>query len=83
MSRDQAARIWTEIGVRASGDPVTVAHVCAAMVAGIGADGVGVTVMASPTVRETIHATDRVAGELEEGAAATPETPQRPPSRYQ
>lgn len=29
-------------------------------------DGAGVTVMVSPTVRDTVHATDRVAGELEE-----------------
>ena len=39
---------------------------CAAAVAGIGVDGAGVTVMTSPTVRDTVHATDRVAGELEE-----------------
>jgi hypothetical protein len=39
---------------------------CAAAVAGVGADGAGVTVMLSPTVRDTVHATDRVAGELEE-----------------
>jgi hypothetical protein len=29
-------------------------------------DGAGVTVMVSPTVRDTVYATDRVAGELEE-----------------
>jgi hypothetical protein len=32
----------------------------------VGVDGVGVTVIASPTMRETVHATDRVAAELEE-----------------
>ncbi len=42
------------------------AHVCAAAVAGVGVDGAGVTVVVSPTVRDTVHATDRVAGELEE-----------------
>jgi len=45
---------------------VALAHVCAAAVAAVGVDGAGVTVMASPTVRDTVHATDRVAGELEE-----------------
>jgi hypothetical protein len=40
--------------------------VCDAAVAGVDVDGAGVTVMVSPTVRDTMHATDRVAGELEE-----------------
>ncbi len=42
------------------------AHVCAAAVSAVGVDGAGVTVMTSTTVRDTVHATDRVAGELEE-----------------
>jgi hypothetical protein len=42
------------------------AHVCAAAVAAVGVDGAGVTVMVSPTVRETVHATDGVAAQLEE-----------------
>jgi hypothetical protein len=42
------------------------AHLCAAAVAGVGADGAGVTVMVSPTVRDTVYVTDRMAGELEE-----------------
>ncbi len=54
------------MGQQSRGDSVSVAHVCAAAVAVIGVDGAGVTVMASPTVRDTVHATDRVAGELEE-----------------
>jgi hypothetical protein len=39
---------------------------CTAAVAGLRVDGAGVTVMVSPTVRDTVYATDRVAGELEE-----------------
>jgi ANTAR domain/GAF domain len=66
LSRDQAARVWMLIGVQARGDPFTVGHACAALVANVGADGAGVTVMVSPTVRETIHATDPIAAELEE-----------------
>jgi len=42
------------------------AHVCEAAVAGVGVDGAGVTVMVSTTVRDTLHATDPVAGDLEE-----------------
>jgi hypothetical protein len=63
---DRVVRVWTQVGQQSRGAPVSVAHVCAAAVAGIGVDGAGVTVMASPTVRDTVHATDRVAGELEE-----------------
>jgi hypothetical protein len=42
------------------------ANVCAAAVTGVRVDGVGVTIMVSPTVRETVHATDGTAAELEE-----------------
>jgi hypothetical protein len=35
-------------------------------VPGLGVDGAGVTVMASPTMRETVHATDAVVTSLEE-----------------
>jgi hypothetical protein len=37
-----------------------------AAVAAVGVDGAGVTVMTGPTVRDTVYATDRVAGDLEE-----------------
>jgi hypothetical protein len=63
---DRVVRIWAQVGQQSRGAPVSVAHLCAAAVAGIGVDGAGVTVMTSPTVRDTVHATDRVAGELEE-----------------
>jgi hypothetical protein len=59
-------RIWVQVGRQSGGEPVSVAHVCAAAVAAVPVDGAGVTVMLSPTVRETVHATDQVAGELEE-----------------
>jgi ANTAR domain-containing protein/GAF domain-containing protein len=63
---DRVARIWAQVGQQSRGEPVSVAHVCAAAVAAVEVDGAGVTVMASATVRETVHATDRVSGELEE-----------------
>jgi hypothetical protein len=63
---DRVWRIWSLVGQQSRGEPVSVAHVCAAAVAAVEVDGAGVTVMVSPTVRETVHATDRVAGELEE-----------------
>jgi hypothetical protein len=66
VSNDRVVRVWAQVGQESRGNPVSVAHVCAAAVAGVGVDGAGVTVMVSPTVRDTVHATDRVAGELEE-----------------
>jgi hypothetical protein len=66
MTQGPAGRIWTQIGLHARGDSVTLAHACAAAVSGIGVDGAGVTLMISTTVRETVLATDPVAGELEE-----------------
>ncbi len=63
---DRVVRIWAQVGRRSLGEPVSMAHVCAAAVAAVQVDGAGVTVMVSPTVQDTVHATDRVAGELEE-----------------
>jgi hypothetical protein len=66
MSAGRLVRVWAQVAEQSRGDPVSVAHVCAAAVAGVAVDGAGVTVMVSATVRETRHATDRVADELEE-----------------
>jgi ANTAR domain len=66
VTGDPVVRTWTRIARQSQGDPVSVAHVCAAAVPGLGVDGAGVTVMASPTMRETVHATDAVATSLEE-----------------
>jgi hypothetical protein len=63
---ERVVRVWAQVGQQSRGEPVSVAHVCAAAVAAVQVDGAGVTVMVSPTVRDTVHATDRVAGELEE-----------------
>ena len=65
-SADRVLRVWAQVGQESRGEPVSVAHVCAAVVSAVKVDGAGVTVMVSPTVRDTVHATDRVAGELEE-----------------
>lgn len=59
-------RVWAQVVEQAGGAPISVAHVCAAAVAGLGVDGAAVTLVAGPTIRETVHATDQVAGELEE-----------------
>jgi len=66
MITDPVMRVWTRVAEQSRGAPVTVAHVCAAIVTGVAVDGAGLTVMISPTVRETMHATDEVATGLEE-----------------
>lgn len=66
MNGDRIGRAWAQVGQQAHGARLSVAHVCAAAVAGVGVDGAAVTVMASPTVRDTVHATSRVAADLEE-----------------
>ena len=63
---DRVVRIWAQVAQQSRGDPVSVAPLCAAAGTAVRVDGAGVTVMVSPTVRDTVHATDRVAGELEE-----------------
>jgi hypothetical protein len=66
VDADRVVRIWAQVGQQSLGSPVSVAHVCAAAVAAVRVDGAGVTVMTSPTLRDTVHATDKVAAELEE-----------------
>jgi ANTAR domain-containing protein len=66
VNNDRVVRIWAQVAEQSQGAAVSLAHVCAAAVAGVGVDGAGVTVISSPTARETVHATDAVAGVLEE-----------------
>jgi ANTAR domain len=66
VNAHRVVRIWGQVGKQSRGDPITVAHLCAAAVAAVNVDGAGVTVMVSSTVRETLHATDQVATDLEE-----------------
>ncbi len=66
MSGDRTFRIWLRIVEQARGGPVSLAQVCEAAVATIGVDGAGLTVVLTPTVRETVTATDAVAADLEE-----------------
>jgi ANTAR domain-containing protein/GAF domain-containing protein len=66
MSGDRLVRVWARIAEQSRGRPVSLAHVCAAAVATVGVDGAGLTVVVSPTVRETVSATNAVAADLEE-----------------
>ncbi len=66
MIGDREIRIWVRIVEQARGGPVSLAQVCAAAVATVGVEGAGLTVVVTPTVRETLSATDAVAADLEE-----------------
>jgi hypothetical protein len=66
VNGDRAVRIWVQIGRQSQGAPLSLAHVCAAAVVEAGVDGAGITVMASPTARETLYASDGIASDLEE-----------------
>jgi hypothetical protein len=66
VDADRVVRIWEQIGRQSQGAPISLVHVCAAAVAGVGVDGAGVTVMVGSTARETVHTTDGTAAQLEE-----------------
>jgi hypothetical protein len=66
MNDDRSVAVLAQVWRQARGAPVSVAHVCAATATGLGVDGAAATVMVSSTVADTVHATDRVAAELEE-----------------
>ncbi|MEV4414760.1 ANTAR domain-containing protein [Catellatospora sp. NPDC049609] len=65
MIDERVMRVWAQVGKQTRGARVTVADICTAAVAGVGADGAGVTVTTRAAAREPVHATDRIAGELE------------------
>ncbi len=66
MVNERVMRIWAQVGKQTMGAPATVGHVCAAAMAGVNVDGAGVTIMAGSTARDVLHASDRVAADLEE-----------------
>jgi hypothetical protein len=66
MNDDRVVTVLARVRRQARGAPVSVVHVCDATPAGLGVDGAAATVMVSSTVVDTVHATDRVAAELEE-----------------
>ncbi|GHJ43474.1 hypothetical protein Cs7R123_08160 [Catellatospora sp. TT07R-123] len=67
MIDERVMRVWAQVGKHTHGASVTVADICAAAVAGVGVDGAAVTLATgTSTVRRTVHATDRIALELEQ-----------------
>ncbi|WP_230690383.1 ANTAR domain-containing protein [Catellatospora paridis] len=66
MTNERVMRVWAQVGKQSQGAPATLAHICAAAVAGVNVDGAGVTIMSSSTVRDVVHTSDRIAADLEE-----------------
>lgn len=66
MKNVRRLRLWGLVVEEAGGAPVSVGHVCAALVSAAGVDCAAVTVVLPATPRETIHVTDQVASDLEE-----------------
>ena len=66
MNADRRIRLWSLVAEHARGKPVTVEHVCAAMMSAAGVDHAAAAVMLSASPRETLYASDPLAGEMEE-----------------
>ena len=66
MLGDHGGRIWGQIAQKSLGTPVSIVHVCEAAVTGVGVDGTAMVLVSDTNIRDTVHATNRVAAELEE-----------------
>jgi hypothetical protein len=75
MDTDRRTRLWGRVVERAHGAPVTIEHVCSALLTETGTDGVAVTLTLAAGVRETVHASDPVAADLAESASTLGEGP--------
>ncbi|MGI5146279.1 GAF and ANTAR domain-containing protein [Plantactinospora sp. CA-294935] len=65
MTADRRTRLWSLVVEHAQGRPVTVEHVCAAVMSATGLDGAAVTVLGTG-FRQTVYASDDVASDLAE-----------------
>jgi GAF domain/ANTAR domain len=75
MNADRRIRLWSLVAEHARGEPVTVEHVCTAVLSAAGVDHAAVAVALSASPRETMYASDPVAGEVEELALTLGEGP--------
>ena len=75
MDLDRRARLWGQVVERAQGAPVTIEHVCSALLTETGTDAAAVTLMLAGGLRETVYASDPVAADLAESALTLGEGP--------
>ena len=66
MSIRRRLRLWQLVVEQSRGRPVTVEHVCAAVIGATGVDGVAVAVALPASLREVLYASDAVVSEVEE-----------------
>ena len=75
MDRQRRMRLWSLVVEHARGQPVTIDHVCAAVIVAARVDGAAVTVVVAPRLRENLCASDPIASEVEELALTLGEGP--------
>lgn len=75
MNADRRLWLWRLVVEQADGSRVAVRHVGAAMITATGVGSAAVTVTLGATTRETVYASDQVAGTLEELALILGEGP--------
>jgi ANTAR domain-containing protein/GAF domain-containing protein len=75
MDTDRRATLWGQVVERAQGAPVTIKHVCSALLTETGTDTAAVTLTLAAGVRETVYASDAVAADLAESALMLGEGP--------
>jgi hypothetical protein len=75
MDTDRRIRLWSAVVHHAHNSPVTVEHVCAAMLSETGLDGSAVTVTLSSQTRETLYTSNQLAADLAELALTLGEGP--------
>ena len=63
---DRRRRLWSQIAECAQGGAVSIGHACAAVMPVVGVDSAAVTVVLSAGQRETVHASGRIAADMEE-----------------
>ncbi|HKT05320.1 MAG TPA: GAF and ANTAR domain-containing protein [Rugosimonospora sp.] len=66
MTAQRRIGLWSLIAGHAAGGPVTLEHVCTAMVSTCRVDGAAVAVSLPAAPRETVFASDQVASDMEE-----------------
>ncbi len=75
MDTDRRARLWGRVVECAHGAPVSVEHVCSAMLTETGTDTAAVTLTLAAGVRETVYASGPLAADLAESATTLGEGP--------
>jgi hypothetical protein len=66
MKPYRSASVWARLQQLSGAAAVSVIHVCDAAATGAGVDGAAVTLMSSSTQQDTVHASDRIAAEMQE-----------------